>query len=315
MDQGHKQTDKMLKTLERKLSKTYYNAGMDAQKKMRDYLNRFEDADKEMLEKLKKNLITKTEYGIWRNNHMLIGQRWTDLRNTLAEDFSNSNRIASQIINHHTVDVYALNRNYGAYEVSKGAGLNLSFTLYDHKTVERLMRRNPEIIPRARIDIPKDLRWNRVKITSAVTRGILTGDSIPDIAQKLREVANMNLSASIRNARTYTTAAENGGRIDSYKEAEEMGIEMQQEWMATVDSRTRESHIDLDGEVIDVGEVFSNGCRYPGDPLGDPEEIYNCRCTLVAVVKDFDRDLSGRFERLPVGETYDDWKSGKVRSK
>ena len=130
MDQGHKQTDKMLKTLERKLSKAYRDAGKDVQKKLNDYLGKFKDADDSMLQKLKDNAITHEEYVQWRTNHMLMGERWKDLRDPLAKDLSNSNQIAAGIINNHTVDVYALNRNYGAYEISKGTGLNLSFSLY-----------------------------------------------------------------------------------------------------------------------------------------------------------------------------------------
>ena len=53
-----------------------------------------------------------------------------------------------------------------------------------------------------------------------------------------------------------------------------------QEWIATADSRTRESHVELDGEVVGINEPFSNGLDYPGDPAGDAAETINCRCTI-----------------------------------
>lgn len=120
----------------------------------------------------------------------------------------------------------------------------------------------------------------------------------------------MNEHAAIRNARTYTTAAQNKGRVDSYKRAKKLGIKLKQEWVATPDGRTRSSHIDLDGEQVEVGKTFSNGCRYPGDPSGAPEEIYNCRCTLVAALDDVEYD-SDRFTRLPAAVSYNDWKEHK----
>lgn len=42
----------------------------------------------------------------------------------------------------------------------------------------------------------------------------------------------------------------------------------------------RDWHIDMDGETVSVGEVFSNGLQYPGDPDGDPSETINCTCSV-----------------------------------
>lgn len=44
------------------------------------------------------------------------------------------------------------------------------------------------------------------------------------------------------------------------------------------DGRTRESHAAIDGEIVTIGEQFSNGLEYPQDPMGDASETINCRC-------------------------------------
>jgi hypothetical protein len=72
--------------------------------------------------------------------------------------------------------------------------------------------------------IAKDQLWNRNHLVSAVAQGILQGEGIPDIAKRLQTVAAMDDNAAIRNARTYVTAAQNKGRIDSYERAEKLGI-------------------------------------------------------------------------------------------
>ena len=59
-------------------------------------------------------------------------------------------------------------------------------------------------------------------------------------------------------------AAQNAGRVNSYKRAQAMSVNLQQEWLATLDTHTRHSHRRLDGERVAVGEKFSNGCRWPG---------------------------------------------------
>ncbi|MBO5788582.1 MAG: hypothetical protein J6R42_01415, partial [Clostridia bacterium] len=92
---------------------------------------------------------------------------------------------------------------------------------------------------------------------------------------------------AIRSARTLVTGTENKGRQDSYARAEADGIILQKEWLATNDGRTRHSHAMLDGAIVDQDKKFENGLMYPGDPSGRPEEVYNCRCTLVAQVNGF----------------------------
>jgi len=52
-------------------------------------------------------------------------------------------------------------------------------------------------------------------------------------------------------------------------------------WIATKDSRTRDSHRHLDGTTVGLNERFPNGCLFPGDPSADIAEIANCRCHLM----------------------------------
>ena len=46
--------------------------------------------------------------------------------------------------------------------------------------------------------------------------------------------------------------------------------------MGRLDDRTRPSHRDLDGERIKLGQTFGNGCRWPCDPMGPANEVWNC---------------------------------------
>ncbi len=117
------------------------------------------------------------------------------------------------------------------------------------------------------------------------------------------------MKAATRTARTMTTGAGNAGREDSYLRAQNMGIALHQKWIAALDGRTRHSHRELDGEVQEVGKLFSNGLRFPGDPNGPPAEICNCRCTLIAMLDGFDREKVDRWNKLE-GQSYEEWKHG-----
>ena len=284
-DDGHDAAEKILEQIEKEVTSVYEQAATEVQEKLEKFWAGFERRDAEKRALVKAGKMTQEEYKRWRYGQLMTGKRWEEMRDVLAEDLTNADRIAMSIVNGHLPDVYAVNANYGIYQIEDVCGIKTGFTLYDRSTIERLIREHPNILPKPRVDIPKDLRWNLQHMTSELLQGILQGESIPKIASRLQTVTGMNLGAAMRSARTAVTGAQNAGRVDAYKRAEDMGVEVVQEWLATNDNRTRESHARLDGEQVPVGEKFSNGCRYPGDPNGPPEEVYNCRCTLIPALR------------------------------
>lgn len=181
--------------------------------------------------------------------------------------------------------------------------------------VERMQRLGDIKLPRKKVDIPKDMRWNTKWMNSRLLEGILNGYSIdriaesilPEIMKKIawegktekeqKGLIQRNVNASIRNARTMVTQSECGGRQDSYEELAEQGVVQKKVWIATPDERTREEHLDLDGVEVDIDEEFPNGCMYPGDPVGDPATVYNCRCSMRDKIIGF-RRADGSISRI-----------------
>jgi hypothetical protein len=93
--------------------------------------------------------------------------------------------------------------------------------------------------------------------------------------------------------RTETVKATNFTQLAA---ADSEEIEMQKEWIAIEDKRTRKSHshAGVDGERVDIDQPYSNGLMFPGDPNGNIKEIANCRCTQGFFAK---RDENGRLIR------------------
>ncbi len=88
-------------------------------------------------------------------------------------------------------------------------------------------------------------------------------------------------------ARTETIAAVHKAQDEAFSQALGLGIVDQDEilltWNTAGDDRVRASHEELDGQSIQRGEYFETELgvlRYPGDPLGEPEDTINCRCWL-----------------------------------
>ena len=95
--------------------------------------------------------------------------------------------------------------------------------------------------------------------------------------KRIRNVYNLTRERCKTIARTETAATSNTATFSTYK-AE--GVK-QKEWVGG----TRESHAAVDGEVRAMGQSFSNGLLYPGDPSGPADEVINCTCTVSPVVE------------------------------
>lgn len=311
-DYGHEWTDKRLAGMEKKIAKIYAETLEEAQARLNEILSTFAEEDKKRADMVKAGTLTQKKYVAWRQETLGKKKHLLDMIDTLADDFSNADKIAMKIVSGEALDVYALNANFAAYDIERGTGMNLSWTLYDHSTVERMLRDDPDLLPLPSVDIPLDKRWNKQHINTAVTKGLLLGDPIDEIAKRLMTVASMGYNAAVRSARTATTAAECAGRIDTYKQAAAMGIQLKQMWRATLDGRTRHAHRLLDGQMVDIGEKFKvDGyeLEYPGDPSAPGYLVYNCRCTVVSVDKFHDPNAP-RASKL--GDlSYEDWKVGK----
>ena len=284
-DKAHRLTDEKLEEMEKRLSAIYSRAEKEIQKTADEYFARFAKQDEAKRKLLEQGKITEDEYKKWRKGKVMYGKRFTEMKEQCAKQLLNVNQTALAYVNGELPEVYAINYNALAGSVDGVGGY--SFTLVDADTVRNLSVKDKSLLPYKELDPAKDIPWNMKKINAETLQGILQGESMDKIAKRLRNVQEMNRTQAIRSARTLVTGAENKGRLDSHKRAEEDGIILEEKWVATKDGRTRHSHAMLNGETKKTNETFSNGLEYPGDPSGRPEEVYNCRCTMTAKVLGF----------------------------
>ena len=287
-DKAHRLTDKKLEEMEKRLSAIYSRAEKEIQQTANEYFSRFANQDEAKRKLLEKREITEEEYTKWRKGKVMYGKRFTEMKEQCAEQLLNVNQTALAYVNGELPEVYAI--NYNALESSVDGVGGYSFTLVDADTVRNLAVTDTSLLPYKEIDPAKDIPWNMKKINAETLQGIVHGESMDKIAKRIMNVQEMNKTQSIRSARTIVTGAENKGRQDSYKRAEEDGIIMKREWIATNDSRTRHWHAELDGVEVDIDEPWVNEfgeIMFPGDPSADPANTYNCRCSMSAKVIGF----------------------------
>lgn len=103
-------------------------------------------------------------------------------------------------------------------------------------------------------------------------------------AEKTHDIHQLMLSQFLDRiaviANREVVGAQSYGFAEAAKDLPEGNV-VEKTWLTQRDLRVRDTHVGLEGVKIPVDEIFSNGCYYPGDPEGPPDEVINCRCGLI----------------------------------
>ena len=131
------------------------------------------------------------------------------------------------------------------------------------------------------------------KLRAILAESIEEGDGLEVMKEKLQEGAKsvyyeLSDVRSYMIARTETGSSVNMGQLATYQTT---GIE-KKEWLATLDNRTRESHLLMNGTIADIDATFEvenelggvDNMLYPLDPTGSAGNVCGCRCTVAPVI-------------------------------
>lgn len=129
-------------------------------------------------------------------------------------------------------------------------------------------------------------------VFAELTDGVNSGESLDQLAQRVGRVLSYTGSERWPNrarviAQTETTRAYGAGVLAGGMEQSRLtGRLLRKRWDTEQDERVRVSHREVDGDVLDLGMPFyvdGIPLMFPGDPMGPPETVINCRCDLVIV--------------------------------
>jgi SPP1 gp7 family putative phage head morphogenesis protein len=284
-DYGAKYTDKAISQVDKELRRTYRQAQIELRKKLTDFNRRYAAKDKQKRLLLQQGKITEQEYKDWQAGQVFIKSQWESKIRQIDEVMLNHNQQAMKIINEKRLDVFAENYNYSAFIAEKT--IATSFDVYNAEAVARLILDNPQLLPEWKIDEEKDYKWNSEKVNNIIRQGIIQGESIDGITDRLcADLATQNENKMRMFARTAMTEAQNAGRQQQMQDSADRGIEVHKQWLATIDSRTRDAHRGLDGQEVPFDEDFDSSLgpiEYPGDPKAAPANVFNCRCTMRSI--------------------------------
>ena len=143
---------------------------------------------------------------------------------------------------------------------------------------------NPVFVDRLKVKKNKIVGINdrmREKVTAKIANAAKVNQTMNELQETIFGTMKDTRARSLTIARTETAGVANELSYESYIDA---GVKKHM-WLAALDEVTRDSHLDAMGlGPISIGKVFgATGCKFPGDSSGAPEEVINCRCSLIAI--------------------------------
>lgn len=241
-------------------------------------------------------------------NQTLRNKQYKAMVDSTAHRLAHVNQIAADYVNGRLPVIYKVNYGQVMKELEDlGApSVGTAWDIRAEETMARLARgevtlpgRKDPKLPKRSLNTAKDVSWNMRQLNSSVLQGVLQGESIPQIKKRLLPIVNNNANSAVRAARTMVTAAENGGRMDSYVDLDKEGVALEKVWIATPDERVREWHLSMDGQTQPLDKPFVDGngeeLMFPGDTSkgASGRTIWNCRCSMKSHVVGFRRSDGG----------------------
>jgi HK97 family phage portal protein len=131
------------------------------------------------------------------------------------------------------------------------------------------------------------LRTLKEELREVTTLSTLAGESSGELRSRLQDRFDIERTRASLISGTEVGQAFGKGRFEGMKQA---GVEFHQ-WITLGDAFVRDGinsqgdHVSLEGEIVKVGDPFSNGLQHPLDTNGPPEERIGCRCVAVVITR------------------------------
>jgi uncharacterized protein with gpF-like domain len=131
-----------------------------------------------------------------------------------------------------------------------------------------------------RISDASDAIFDQVK--SSIEEGLNAGDTMDDLASRIRSTFNGISDGRARTiASTETAACYGTARDEAMHEA---GVPFK-EWLTSGNANVRAAHAMANHQSVPIDEPFVVGgeqLQFPGDPSGSPANVINCHCVSIA---------------------------------
>lgn len=164
----------------------------------------------------------------------------------------------------------------------QGQGIPLVFPI-DQKQVVEALQHETKLSESLYTRLGKDTSKLSKQIAGEISRGISNSAMYSEMARNIHSYSMIPMNNAMRIARTEAHRIQCKATADAQWKAKEKGADVLKQWDASLDSKTRDTHRQLDGQIRELDEEFEvegKKAMMPGG-FGEPEEDINCRCALL----------------------------------
>jgi len=248
--------------LQRELSKFFKKLHKEVQSALQEYWSEYQMLQGQI------NLITKPILDAEEEYNQI-------LEKYIRRQYKLGNKEAERLVQNLT-DNASMKADYGVRWKSNITNITTTLRKKSKNLFGTLKDAEEELLEKTFTASKRTLARVTSQINQIITDGYTSGKGINIIAGMLQKrFDQLETWEAKRIARTEIHNAHNNAVMRTY---ESMNVQYTQ-WIAADDDRTRESHVEVDREIIPIGATYSNGLAYPGDTSGPIEEWINCRCS------------------------------------
>lgn len=272
----------VINAIRRKLRKIYNRAADELKEKVQMVLKPLQSQINNIEKKVKSGEITKEE-AKYKVTALLASVDEHEIF-SIAETLHKANTEADKEMKAKIPGVIASALSHESYDIERELGEDIGLVPFSEEDINGWMNEDEDIFDPGEIDEDKDIEWNEENIRRFFKTGTLLGlGASALVAYIVGTAVERNQESFFRRVFDVILGANDEGRQLAMSIATRRGAEMEKEWNATRDFKTRDAHRELDGQRVPVDEPFKvdgEEIRFPRDPWAKAYLRCNCRCAM-----------------------------------
>lgn len=276
------------KQTQAELYKVYNDLLIDLQKNIREYVDEFD------------NLPAYRKAQLYNLDQ---------LQQQVIDIINDKQPVAEAVILDHETKAMVDGYYHDIYQVEETNGLRIDFSPLDNRVIAETVNSPVDM------NLLSERLYNQRKELAERTNHLLAtklaqGKSYAQIAKNIKESTEASFYQANRIARTEGGRVRSIAKLKAQDELISKGIDIEKMWLATLDTRTRNSHGAMDGQTVAIDEKFESPEGHTTDAprlFQVAAEDIHCRCSMATIVKGYP-PMSRRYDNK-AGDfiTYKEW--------